>query len=132
MRLLIDTNLFLEVLLSRSHKEEVLQLFALTSDHSFYVSHFTVDSIGLYLVRGGQPQVFQQWVSDIAQSQSFQMVVLSLDQISLVPHFAQSLGLDYDDAYIYTAAEEYDLQIVSFDRHFDKTPRGRKEPEELI
>lgn len=38
--------------------------------------------------------------------------------------------MDFDDAYQYVAAEKRDLTIVSFDRHFDGTPRGRRTPGE--
>nr|MCU0491663.1 hypothetical protein [Chloroflexaceae bacterium] len=34
-------------------------------------------------------------------------------------------GLDFDDAYQYVAAERDNLNIVSFDAHFDLTDRGR-------
>ena len=39
--------------------------------------------------------------------------------------------LDFDDAYQYAAAKLNELQIVSFDRDFDRTDRGRKHPSEL-
>jgi predicted nucleic acid-binding protein len=45
---------------------------------------------------------------------------------------AQRFNLDFDDAYQYTAAEKYDIQIVSFDTDFDKTPRGRMTPREIL
>jgi hypothetical protein len=40
-------------------------------------------------------------------------------------------NLDFDDAYQYSAAEKYNLTIVSFDSDFDRTPRGRKTPAEI-
>ncbi len=42
-----------------------------------------------------------------------------------------SLRLDFDDAYQYTVAGKFDLIIVSFDHDFDRTPRGRKTPEQV-
>jgi predicted nucleic acid-binding protein len=41
---------------------------------------------------------------------------------------AASFSLDFDDAYQYALADKYDLTIVSFDRDFDRTTRGRSEP----
>ncbi|MBM3179383.1 MAG: hypothetical protein FJZ86_03415 [Chloroflexi bacterium] len=41
-------------------------------------------------------------------------------------------GLDLDDAYQYTAAEKYDLTIISFDSDFDNTKRKRKTPGEIL
>ena len=37
-----------------------------------------------------------------------------------------------DDAYQYTIAKKYDLDIVSFDKHFELTDLGRKSPTEII
>ncbi|NTV47430.1 MAG: PIN domain-containing protein [Chlorobiales bacterium] len=36
--------------------------------------------------------------------------------------------LDYDDAYQYTLARKYGLDLVSFDRDFDKTDMKRIVP----
>lgn len=44
----------------------------------------------------------------------------------------QRFTLDFDDAYQYTAAEKYDLQIISFDTDFDRTERGRKTPQQIL
>jgi predicted nucleic acid-binding protein len=41
-------------------------------------------------------------------------------------------NLDFDDAYQYAVAEKRSLEIVSFDRDFDRTPRGRKTPTEIL
>ncbi len=41
-------------------------------------------------------------------------------------------GLDFDDAYQYVVAEKYGLTLVSFDADFDRTPRGRRTPGEMI
>lgn len=40
--------------------------------------------------------------------------------------------LDFDDACQYVAAEREDVVIVSFDGHFDQTPRGRQTPAQAL
>ena len=40
--------------------------------------------------------------------------------------------MDYDDAYQYAVAEKHNLIIVSLDRHFDMTDRGRRTPDEIL
>jgi uncharacterized protein len=42
------------------------------------------------------------------------------------------LKLDFDDAIQYVAAERDDLMIVSLDADFDRTPRGRKTPAQVL
>ncbi|MBU1298510.1 MAG: PIN domain-containing protein [Bacteroidetes bacterium] len=41
---------------------------------------------------------------------------------------SQKFKLDFDDAYQYSTSEKYDLIIVSFDKDFDRTQRGRIQP----
>jgi len=53
------------------------------------------------------------------------------DMFSLL-EFVKKFGLDFDDAYQYTIAEKYNLQIISFDRDFDRTERKRKDPLDIL
>jgi len=45
---------------------------------------------------------------------------------------AQQYNLDFDDAYQYMLAEKHQLQLISFDKDFDSTKIGRKEPSEIV
>ena len=38
----------------------------------------------------------------------------------------EQFSFDFDDAYRYVAAEQYNLTLVSFDSDFDRTERGRR------
>ena len=40
----------------------------------------------------------------------------------------KQFGLDFDDAYQYVAAEKFNLTLLSLDKDFDRTPRGRLAP----
>lgn len=59
--------------------------------------------------------------------------------VSLPPHAMDrviatmdNFGLDFDDAYQYIAAEREQAVIVSFDRDFDQTIRGRQTPTQVL
>jgi predicted nucleic acid-binding protein len=130
--LLIDTNLFLEALLGRPRHQDVVALFRKIQEYQFVVSQFTVDSVGLYLFRSGQFNLFAEWLRDMAESEAFQLVSLDFIQRIRITEIAQQYQLDYDDAFQYAIAELYNLTIVSFDKDFDRTPKGRKEPQDLI
>ena len=39
---------------------------------------------------------------------------------------------DYDDAFQYAIVERFNLTLVSFDADFDRTPRGRKTPVQVL
>lgn len=63
----------------------------------------------------------------------------AVELLSLQPLAMQDLvdviatyNLDFDDAYQYTIAEQYDLVIVSFDHDFDRTDRGRTTPDAIL
>ena len=54
--------------------------------------------------------------------------VLSLEpeNLKMLYQIVQRFGLDFGDAY------QYALQLVSFDKDFDRTDRKRKEPIEIL
>ena len=47
-----------------------------------------------------------------------------------IVHVMSQYHLDFDDAYQFTAAEEYRLILVSFDTGFDETPLKRMTPKQ--
>ena len=60
--------------------------------------------------------------------------VLSLppEHCTKITGAADRFHLDFDDAYQYAVAEQYGLSIVSFDKDFDRTEKGRMEPQDLF
>lgn len=51
MKLLLDTNVFLEILLEQERAAEARTLLKQTSEHEFFLSDFSLHSIGLLLFR---------------------------------------------------------------------------------
>lgn len=76
--------------------------------------------------------VFMQTVNDLLITGGIHLVQIGLENMQRVMQTSQSLNLDFDDAYQYVIAELYDLTIVSFDADFDRTPRKRKTPTEVL
>jgi predicted nucleic acid-binding protein len=58
--------------------------------------------------------------------------VISLvpEQMQKIVHSMALYHLDFDDAYQFTAADEYRLILVSFDSDFDRTPLKRMTPKQ--
>jgi hypothetical protein len=52
--------------------------------------------------------------------------------LKLLNSIAQKFKLDFDDAYQYSVADKYNLQLISFDQDFDRTKRKKKEPSEIL
>jgi predicted nucleic acid-binding protein len=132
MKLLIDTNVFLEVLLEDAKADEARRLLLNEKGHEVFVSDFAVHSIGLLLFRRELPETFREFLSDVIEASGIVVVGLTAQELKDLPAVASALGLDFDDAYQFSLAEKYDLEIVSFDKDFDRTARGRKTPTDLI
>ncbi len=128
---LVDTNIFLEALLRQERAAEVESFFQSIDLDTIFMTDFSLYSIGIALFRLKNFTLFTRFVED--------MIVNGISILSLTPEDLKTLNqpiqkfnLDFDDVYQYTVAEKYDLQIVSFDKDFDSTERGRKEPAEVL
>jgi predicted nucleic acid-binding protein len=132
VRLLIDTNIVLEVILEQAKAEEAQALLVKTEEHEFFISDYALHSIGLLLFRRKQHHVFQEFVNDMMFQAGMMVASLSVEDMVSVIEAAQRFGLDFDDAYQYAVAEKYGLTIVSFDADFDHTEQGRKTAGEIL
>lgn len=128
MKLLIDTNIFLEILLEQARVDESKDLLAKTNEHDFFLSDFSLHSIGVILLKRNKADALRRFISDVVIAAGTTVASLYADEMDAVIKHATSFRLDFDDAYQYALAEKYDLTIVSFDKDFDKTTRGRSEP----
>jgi predicted nucleic acid-binding protein len=128
MNLLVDTNIFLEVLLEQSRADETRDFLSQVSNHDFFISDFLLHSIGLILLRRNKADAFRKFLADMILGAGTKVAFLKADEIARVIDLTATFSLDFDDAYQYATAEKYDLTLVSFDRDFDKTTRGRTEP----
>jgi len=132
MRVLIDSNIVLEVLLGQEKAGEAQALLSQAAEHEFFVSDYSLHSIGLLLFRRNQHAVFEEFVDDVMVRAGVMVAALLLDDMSEVVRISRQFALDFDDAYQYAAAGRYGLTIVSFDSDFDHTERGRKTPAEAL
>jgi len=128
MRLLIDTNLFIEVLLSQERADEARAFLENRKGHDLFVSDFTLHSIGLLLFRRKQHHAFRELLNDLIAGLGIEMVSLTIQDMDLLVDVVPRLNLDFDDGYQYGVGIKYGLRIVSFDADFDRTPEGRLLP----
>lgn len=129
---LIDTNIVLELLLEQDKAESVRNLFKKTPVSDLCISDFSLHSIGIFLFKIKKTEVLKKFMEDIIIRGDIKVCSLKPSEIINIIGIANLFHLDFDDAYQYAIAEKYDLQIISFDKDFDKTKRGRKEPSEVI
>jgi predicted nucleic acid-binding protein len=129
MKLHLDTNIFLEILLAQEQAEESKSLLKNAHHHTLFVTDYSLHSIGLLLFRKGQHHTFEIFLRDLA---GMSLLSLPIEDMADVAAAATRFHLDFDDAYQYVTAQKHDLTIVSFDHDFDRTDRGRKTPREIL
>ena len=132
MRLLVDSNLFIEVLLNQASAGEARAFLANRKGHELFVTDFALHSIGLLLFRQKQHQVFRQFLQDMLGEVGIEMVSLLALEMDSLAGLAAAFSLDFDDAYHYCTAIRRGLKIVSFDADFDRTPEGRLVPTDVL
>ncbi len=132
MRFLIDTNILLEIILSQPRAEECKSLLSTNAENDFFLTDFSLHSIGLSLFRQKRQDAFSAFLKDMFVEAGLKIIALAGEDMDSVAQHSRKFNLDFDDAYQYTAAEKHDLVIVSFDRDFDRTERGRKTPADIL
>jgi hypothetical protein len=126
--MLIDTNIFLEVLLGQAKAQAAINFLNAQSATSFFVSDFSLNSIGLKLFHAKKQNLLEPFYLDLEVNQVQKLSIESSNVSALVSN-AATWKLDFDDAYQYTIARRYGLDLVSFDADFDKTDLKRIEPQ---
>ena len=114
---LVDTNVFLEILLKRDKKEDCKK-FLNDNIGNLSITDFSLHSVGVILFRYGKEEVFRKFVEDIMPN--IKLLSLPMEQYKEVVNVRKSLNLDFDDAYQYSVAKYYGLKVVTMDRDFER------------
>lgn len=97
-----------------------------------FLTDFALHSLAVILLRLKQPEVWRTFLQDTMIHGRVGLLSLTPDELVTLHTTMESYGLDFDDAYQYAVAERDALILVSFDTDFDRTPRGRKTPKDLL
>lgn len=127
---LLDTNIFLEVLLNREYSPVIREILNRDIDTSFFMTDFSLYSIGIFLVRRKQSEQYTWFLEDL-EERDIRIVSLSPDDLKQVPSVCTKYDMDFDDAYQYVAADQNNLKLVSLDHDFDRIPCGRMHPKDI-
>lgn len=96
------------------------------------ISDFSLHSIKVILARKGRKELFKAFVDDLIIKCGLHVLCVRYEEDYSVIEKMDENHLGFDDAYQYTLAEKYKLQIVSFDADFDGTVKGRVRPRDLV
>ena len=128
---LVDTNVWLERLLDQTKANEVGHFLDRISSERLFITDFAFHSIGVVMVKLERKDGLFRFVQDTLIDGAVSLIHLEPGDTQHLLRIIEQFGFDFDDAYQYSAAEKYNLTMVSFDSDFDRTPRGRKTPAEI-
>jgi len=114
---LVDTNVFLEILL-RQDKKEDCKSFLDNNIENINVTDFSLHSIGVILFRYGKEEIFQRFVEDVVPNTK--LLSLPMELYREVVNVSKSRNLDFDDAYQYSIAKYYGLKVATMDKDFER------------
>ena len=114
---LLDTNIFLEILLKQK-KSNICKTFITSHYNEIFISDFSLHSIGIILFRYKKQNTFYEFIQDLVS----RIRILNLPSSEYVKlfHLKEKYELDFDDFYQCIVAKYYDLQIVTMDSDFKK------------
>ena len=112
---LLDTNIFLEILLDQE-KKLICQEFISKNSDKIAISDFSFHSIAVILFRYKKHSILKAFYTDII----LKIQVLNLPKSaykSLIDNTSK-VELDFDDMYQYSIAKHFNLEIVTLDTDF--------------
>lgn len=114
---LVDTNVFLEILLMQDKKESCKK-FLDNNIGNLNLTDFSLHSIGVILFRYDKEDIFQKFVEDVMPN--VELLSLPMKLYSEIVDVRKSLNFDFDDAYQYSTAKYYGLRVATMDKDFER------------
>ncbi len=128
---LVDTNIFLEVMLSREKKGQCADFLGLLRDakETGFVTDFSIHSIMIILEKLGKRNDLKTFLRSLTGYRGMKIYSTTVQDEILAVDICSEKKLDIEDSIQYSAALSIDADaIVSLDQHFDGLEIPRKEP----
>jgi len=129
---LIDTSIFLEILLEQEKANEAEKFLREVPAERLHISDFSLYSIGIILFKLRKHGTFSEFVEDVFVNGGIALLRLSFLDFEEVVKASKRFDLDFEDAYQYVLAKKYNLKIVSFNSDFDRTDTERVLPAQVL
>ena len=130
--ILVDTNVFLELLLGQKRAGECQRLLESLSrgEVEGVVTHFSVHAVEAVLGGGDALTAF---LRNLERSAGLYIYDSDISDETAAGLMAEKIGRDFDDSLQYYVAKKLGAEsIVSFDRHFDDLDVPRLEPASVL
>lgn len=120
---LVDTNIFLEILLEQSKAEDCKKFL---SEHfnEIMITDFCIHSIGIICYRKKLFEVYEKFIADIVQYTP--IITLTKFELHLMAQHSKDSLLDYDDSYQLEASTFNHLEIATMDKDFYRVAANHK------
>ena len=112
---LIDTNIFLEILLNDSNRNKC-EKFLNDNISLLFISDFSLHSIGIILFKKNKPGLYQKFIQDIISH--ITIVTLDLSNFECLWNGRITYNFDFDDAFQYCVAKHQGLTLITQDEDF--------------
>ena len=132
---LVDTNIFLEVMLSQSRSEECKRILTMLRQGKAegVVTDFTVHSIMVLMDRLKRLEKLRVFLSSLTAYKGLCVYTTSISDELRAAELAGECELDIDDAIQYAAAlSTQAAAIISFDKDLDDLKVSRREPAQIV
>ncbi len=131
---LIDTNIFLEVLLNQDNKESCLTLLKLIEKGEIrvIVTSFALHSIAIILEKLKGIDYYRDFLEIITTSEGLMTYSTTPQDEIEICKISKRFNLTFDDSLHYFVTKTFKLKLVSLDSDLDKTDIIRVHPEDVI
>ena len=116
-KLLVDTNIFLEILLDQEKKDQC-KFFLSDNIDQLFISDFSLHSIGVILLRNKKEKIYEKFIKDILPKIS--IISLSKEKYKEISKISKKYNLDFDDSYQTCVSIDKELKIITMDKDFRK------------
>jgi len=132
VKYLVDTNIWLELLLNQEKSEVVSEFLTIIPPTQLFVSDFAIHSIGVILSRLKKLDTLSLFLNDLFINGQIEQISLEPHDLIDVAYNIKKFNLDFDDSYQFTVAEKFAMTLVTFDKDFKVVGLKKKTPQEII
>ena len=132
VRYLVDTNIWLELLLNQEKSEVVSAFLTIVPPTQVFVSDFAIHSIGVILSKLKKLDTLSQFLNDLFINGQIEQISLEPLDLIEVANNIEKYNLDFDDSYQFTVAEKFAMTLVTFDKDFKVVGFKKKTPQEIF
>ena len=132
---LIDTNIFLEILLEQKRADECRDLLDMFYEQNqpIIISLFSVHSILINLINRKKFEKAEEFVTKIKRSEHILVYRDDIEDHFEIIEICNDTKLDFDDGIQYYIAKKARCSaIISYDSDFDDLDIKRKTPDQLL